>query len=151
MVGDIKILFRHQGFSSHTFCRIMFNTGFIQHGNYIVAGKMELSPEDIRKDKGKTIPNDFKVYIFFDNFCDKCKPESTEIEDMCDTCKTEIGPSLLNDWIEVRNIIYEHDNPDREIAEKLLPGVDPVLEANTLKTKLQFNPDYYRFWNEFEL
>jgi hypothetical protein len=31
----------------------MFNTGFIQRGNYIHAGKMELSPEDIRKDKGK--------------------------------------------------------------------------------------------------
>jgi phosphatidylinositol-3,4,5-trisphosphate 3-phosphatase/dual-specificity protein phosphatase PTEN len=80
MSGDIKILFRHQGFTSHTFCRIMFNTGFIQRGNYIVAGKMELSPEDIRKDKGKIIPNDFKIFIFFDNFCSKCSPDKTEIE-----------------------------------------------------------------------
>lgn len=58
----------------------MFNTGFIQRGNYIVAGKMELSPEDIRKDKGKIIPNDFKIFIFFDNFCSKCSPDKTEIE-----------------------------------------------------------------------
>lgn len=27
--GDIKILFRHRGFSDSTFCRIMFNTAFI--------------------------------------------------------------------------------------------------------------------------
>ena len=49
--------------------RIMFNTAFIQRGNYIKAGKMELSPEDIRKDKGKVIPRDFIVYIHFDDFC----------------------------------------------------------------------------------
>lgn len=49
--GDVKIKFRHHGFTgTHTFCRIMFNTAFIQNGNYICAGKMQLSPEDIRKD-----------------------------------------------------------------------------------------------------
>ena len=47
----------------------MFNTAFIQRGNYIKAGKMELSPEDIRKDKNKIIPADFMVYIFFDDIC----------------------------------------------------------------------------------
>ena len=53
MRGDTKIIFKHAG--STTICRIMFNTAFIQNGNYIVAGKMELSPEDIRKDKGKVL------------------------------------------------------------------------------------------------
>lgn len=67
--GDVKIVFRHQGFSSKTIFRIMFNTAFIQRGNYIMAGKMELSPEDIRKDKGKIIPEKFIVYIFFEDFC----------------------------------------------------------------------------------
>ena len=57
MRGDNKIIFKHGG--KTTICRIMFNTAFIQNGNYIVAGKMELSPEDIRKDKGKILPNDF--------------------------------------------------------------------------------------------
>lgn len=33
----------------------------------------------------------------------------------------------------------------------MLPGVDPELEKNTLQTKLQFDPEYYRFWNEEEL
>lgn len=47
---------------------------------------MELSPEDIRKDKGKVLPNDFKVYIFFDDFCDKCCPLNTEMKDLCDMC-----------------------------------------------------------------
>jgi len=30
---------------------------------------MELSPEDIRKDKGKILPADFVVYIKFEDFC----------------------------------------------------------------------------------
>jgi len=38
----------------------MFNTAFIKQGeNYIIASKLELSPEDIRKDKGSIIPNNF--------------------------------------------------------------------------------------------
>ena len=35
---------------------------------------MELSPEDIRKDKNKIIPEDFIVYIFFEDVCDLCNP-----------------------------------------------------------------------------
>jgi hypothetical protein len=52
-----------------TICRIMFNTAFIQNGNYICAGKMQLSPEDIRKDKGQILKKEFAIYIFFDDFC----------------------------------------------------------------------------------
>jgi hypothetical protein len=40
MRGDTKIIFNHQGFSETMICRIMFNTAFIQNGNYICAGKM---------------------------------------------------------------------------------------------------------------
>ena len=97
---------------------------------------MELSPEDIRKDKNKQIPADFKLYIYFDDFCSVCKPEETEIEDLCDACKKEMGPAMLQEWIDVRNIIYQHDNPGRKQAEKMLAGVDPKLEEDTLKRKL---------------
>ena len=45
---------------------------------------MELSPEDIRKDNGKVIPNNFIVYIFFEDFCQTCNPYTTEIIDLCD-------------------------------------------------------------------
>ncbi len=75
MRGDTKIVFSHMGklgCKTYDMFRIMFNTSFIQNGNYIVAGKMELSPEDIRKDKGKTLANDFRVYIFFEDFCTTC-------------------------------------------------------------------------------
>jgi len=65
----------------------MFNTAFIQNGNYIMAGKMELSPEDIRKDKGKILSQDFKVIIQFEDFCTKCNPHTTEIEELCPACK----------------------------------------------------------------
>ena len=87
LAGDIKIIFKHAGFSTKTMFRIMFNTSFIQHGNYIKAGKMELSPEDIRKDGGKYLPNNFLVYIFFDDFCDVCHPQKTEIKDLCNKCR----------------------------------------------------------------
>ena len=41
MHGDTKIVFKHQGSISDTVvCRIMFNTAFIQNGNYVFAGKM---------------------------------------------------------------------------------------------------------------
>ena len=48
---------------------------------------MELSPEDIRKDKNKVIPEDFIVYIHFENVCNNCDPYQTEIEDLCQGCK----------------------------------------------------------------
>mgnify|MGYP006978346307 FL=1 len=56
---------------------------------------MELSPEDIRKDGGKILPQDFRIYIFFDDFCTVCNPYETELEDLCEMCKNEIGPEIL--------------------------------------------------------
>ena len=86
--GDIMIKFKQSGFLQNTeFCRIQFNPSFIQRGNYIRAGKMELSPEDIRKDKGKQIPNDFKVLIYFEDICKTCNPQTTEIANLCNVCK----------------------------------------------------------------
>ena len=77
------MVFKHAGFSNKVMFRIMFNTAFISSGNYIKAGKMELSPEDIRKDKNKVIPKDFIIYIHFEDFCNTCNPYETEIEDLC--------------------------------------------------------------------
>lgn len=93
MRGDTKIIFKHAG--STTICRIMFNTAFIQNGNYIVAGKMELSPEDIRKDKGKVLQDNFKMFITFRDFCETCNPYTTEIVDLCEICKNELGPKTI--------------------------------------------------------
>ena len=51
----------------------MFNTAFIHSQfNFIEAGKMELSPEDIRKDKGKVLSPDFTVYFWFEDYCPAC-------------------------------------------------------------------------------
>lgn len=77
-------------------CRIMFNTSFIQNGNYICAGKMQLSPEDIRKDKGKILPKEFLIYIFFDDFCFDCNHYTTEIADLCPKCVKELGPEIID-------------------------------------------------------
>ena len=109
--GDVKIVFKHAGFSNKVMFRIMFNTAFIQRGNYIKAGKMELSPEDIRKDKNKIIPKDFIVYIHFDDFCTVCNPYETEIEDLCERCVNEIGEATLDEWRLVKNVMSQHDFP----------------------------------------
>ena len=89
---------------------------------------MELSPEDIRKDKGKIIPNNFIVYIFFEDGCHICSPYTTEIEDLCDVCKKEIGKTTIDEWLQVKAIMANHDFPDMETARNVIcPGVDPAL------------------------
>lgn len=144
MQGDVKIVFKHAGFSNKLMFRIMFNTAFIQRGNYIKAGKMELSPEDIRKDKNKIIPQDFIIYIHFEDICKTCNPYETEIEDLCDSCKFEIGEATLNEWRLVKQVMSQHDFPSEEVAHQLLPNVDPALMERTMNKELQFNPNYYR-------
>ena len=114
--GDIKIVFKHAGFTSKTMFRMMFNTAFIQRGNYIKAGKMELSPEDIRKDKDKVIPADFIVYIHFEDVCTRCSPYETEIDDLCENCVRIIGQDTLNEWRAVKKILADHDFPSAEVA-----------------------------------
>jgi aspartate carbamoyltransferase catalytic subunit len=64
----------------------MFNTSFIPENNVLEAGKMNLSPEDIRKDKDKKIPGDFTLKIFFEDFCKTCSSYDTAIEDLCENC-----------------------------------------------------------------
>ena len=114
MRGDTKIVFRHVGFTNKTLFRIMFNTAFIQNGNYIHAGKMELSPEDVRKDKGKIIPNDFVIYLQFEDFCDVCNPHKTEIDELCLKCTQELGPDIINSWLCVKSITDAHSFPTLE-------------------------------------
>ena len=72
---------------------------------------MELSPEDIRKDKGKILPPDFKIYIFFEDFCQKCSPYETEIADLCDMCKNELGKDTIQQWFDVKEIADAHNYP----------------------------------------
>ena len=112
---------------------------------------MELSPEDIRKDKGKVIPNNFIVYIFFEDFCPKCNPYETEIADLCDACKNEIGEDTIKEWLLVKEIIDNHDFPDLERGRNLLPGVDPALMKESMDRALKFNPYYYRIMTPEEI
>ena len=129
----------------------MFNTAFIQRGNYIKAGKMELSPEDIRKDNNKIVPEDFIVYIHLEDFCNVCDPYETEIEDLCNECKQVIGEFTLNEWREVKQIFDNHDFPSEELGHRMLPNVDPALLQSTLTQELQFNPNYYRIYTPREI
>ena len=73
---------------------------------------MELSPEDIRKDKNKIIPADFMVYIFFDDICQQCNPYETELYDLCENCVCVIGEETLNEWRSVKEVMANHDFPN---------------------------------------
>ena len=107
---------------------------------------MELSPEDIRKDKNRVIPENFIVYIHFEDFCNTCNPYETEIEDLCQRCRTEIGEETIHEWQTVKQIMAQHDFPDQEYGRRLLPNVDPQLMETTMNKELQFNPNYYRIY-----
>ena len=125
--------------------RVMFNTAFIQNGNYICAGRMHVSPEDVRK--SNILQDDFLVYIFFEDDCSKCSPYATEIKDLCEKCKKNIGPDIINQWNQVKSITDAHIYPTIEQGHQLLHSVDPQRYELLLKTELQFNPDYYRIVN----
>lgn len=56
---------------------------------------MQLSPEDIRKDKGKVLNKEFKIYIFCEDFCNNCDPYTTEIHELCATCKQTLGKETI--------------------------------------------------------
>ena len=94
--GDVKFEFKHQGFTSNDeMIRITFNTAFIPENNILEAGKWELSPEDIRKDKNKKIPKDFKLRLFFKDFCSTCNAYETDIDALCANCIDEMGLETL--------------------------------------------------------
>jgi hypothetical protein len=58
-------------------------------------GKNELSPEDIRKDKNKKIPEDFKLKLYFKDFCKQCDSRKTPINNLCKVCIAEMGPATI--------------------------------------------------------
>jgi len=67
------------------------------------------------------------MYIIFSDFCDKCNPYRTEIADMCEICKNELGPDIIQQWCEVKEIRDCHFFPTLEQSREFLPGVDPIL------------------------
>lgn len=107
---------------------------------------MELSPEDIRKDKGKILPPEFKIYIFFDDFCATCSPYTTEIEDLCEVCRKELGDNVIDQWKAVRQTADSHVYPSLEEGAAMFQGTDMELLEETLKKPLKFEPNYYRIW-----
>lgn len=70
---------------------------------------------------------------------------------MCPTCKEQLGEGEIKDWLETREVLTQHDFPDRKSSEQVLKGTDPELEKRHLKTDLQFNPELYRYWSEEEI
>ena len=80
LVGDIMIRFKNANIlSKEEICRIQFNTAFIA-GNCISAGKLQLSPEDLRKNK--QVPEELRVELHFEPPSQNCHPQVTELEEL---------------------------------------------------------------------
>ena len=97
---------------------------------------MELSPEDIRKDKNKVIPAEFLVYLTFEDVFIDSNPYETEIEDLSPQCQETIGEATLNEWRTAKEIIANHDFPDEARARQMLPNVDENLLQSRLVSQL---------------
>lgn len=112
LTGDIKIIFKQSTGknSSKTLCRIMFNSSFIQTANYLEAGKMELSPEDIRKDKGKVLSPDFTVYLWFEDYCTNgcSRLRTLDTSKLCTVCKPLIGEDVIQQFESMRKVLDNH-------------------------------------------
>lgn len=124
--------------------RCQFNTAFIPPNNCLEFGKWELSPEDIRKDKEKKIKNSFRLKLYFKDFCKKCSPTETEIENLCPACIAEMGPLTLNQWKGVTQIMKRHNYPSLEQGDALLPFNEEGEMQTSMNQTLQFDWNYYR-------
>lgn len=90
---------------------------------------MELSPEDIRKDKGKILPKDFTVYLWFEDYCREgcAKLRTMDLHKLCSACKKIIGEQQLQHWHEVKSILEKHEYPTIEQGRRLLANVDDMM------------------------
>ena len=91
--------------SKEEICRIQFNTSFIT-GNYISAGKLQLSPEDLRKNK--QVPDELQVDLQLEPICKICHPQITEINELCNACRGAIGDDVIGNWTIIKGIIDNH-------------------------------------------
>jgi predicted amidophosphoribosyltransferase len=51
--------------------------------------------------------------LYFKDFCKTCRPDSTEVHNLCPACVAEMGPDTINQWREVTQIMNTHDYPSK--------------------------------------
>ncbi len=74
LCGDIYFKLFHKGsVKNKLICRFALNTSFIQN-NYYEFERHTIDPDSIKKDN--RFSPDFKIELFFKDFCNKCTPQN---------------------------------------------------------------------------
>ena len=116
------IKFKSQGqFRDSEIFRIQFHTAFIQNGNYIRAGRSQVSPESLQKESDKTLPEDFKMHIQFADFCENCDSQVTLISELCPLCTARIGEKQIKEWndsMRITDVFKPNFNDETRIGNR---------------------------------
>ena len=153
--GDITIKIKHVNALGNALggttdlCQVQFNTAFIQNGNYIRAGKMEVSPKKILKNK--EIPAAFMIIIRFEDVCNTCDPLRTTVYELCENCLQMISEQEVTDWHQTAALRLSSQPLTEEELKEDRNGLDVDYLAQAKEVKLGFNPDYYRLLSYEEL
>ena len=126
LMGDVHFSFKHNGMMTDTqFCRISFNTAFINHTNTLVITKNTVSPDSVRKDT--RFSDEFMIQFIFEDFCRKCnKAWEVELDDICADCKGVLKDTLTQ-WKTIKFVLDSYDYPCMEEGLKMHPGMEEAL------------------------
>lgn len=81
-------------------CRFALNTSFVQDNVYEFT-KQTVDPDSIVKDN--RISWDFKVQVYFSDFCNKCVP-SMSIDNLCGRCINYMDDEVKT-WKVIKRIL----------------------------------------------
>jgi hypothetical protein len=88
LAGSSLVSFRKNGnFSGDSeIFRVSFHTAFIGPKNRLEVNKDTVCPENL-SGTNYFSPDKFKVVFEFEDFCNKCFSNNTEIKDICEICR----------------------------------------------------------------
>lgn len=116
--GDVHFFIYHKTYlDKEKICRFSLNTSFVKN-NQIEFSKAKISPDSVSV--SKKFHDDFKITLYFSNYCKVgCDPERS-VEELCSRCKTKME-STLEEWDVINKIKSDHSPyPHKEFGEKVL-------------------------------
>jgi len=82
-------------------CRFALNTSFILENAYEFS-KTTVDPDAVQKDP--RISPQFKIKLYFKNFCNKCDA-GKPLDELCKRCITNMGVEEVKTWRDIKNIL----------------------------------------------
>lgn len=131
LCGDINCFLYHWGrLKLKKICRFSFNTAFLRPGMCFELSKLELDPDNFRKNK--KVADCFKVFLDFEEGkcgCDSC----AGVDERCDECRGGLGQFEESEkWSEIVRIVERRilANPSELLFGEARDTVDEELEVN---------------------